>query len=252
VRLLLLLAVTACGDSHAMTDASEVPANGTLWLASYNSTRPHQYSGLASVQLPDAASCQSVETIAGCTFSMNCTDPFTPPAPVTAGTIRIAGTTPPITLTPTAAGYTPVATAAPLFTGGEQLQVSFDDGTTTSITAPSQPRLTSITPSDPVVLDRSHDVAMTWDGAGAGDIVFSFTEGIDEIDSLSCSFPAADGAASLPTAALEMLGATPTLYVAAQSRTSVQLGAIQLAVAGAFEGVLTDGSYAAMHVQFVP
>lgn len=93
---------------------------------------------------------------------------------------------------------------------------------------------------------------MTWDGAGAGDVDFLFVEGIDETSSLSCSIPAAAGRASLPAAALAKLGATPTLYMAAQSRANVQLGAVRLTVADTFAGVFSDGSYAAVHVQFGP
>lgn len=121
-----------------------------------------------------------------------------------------------------------------------------------TIDAPSRARITSITPTDPVQIDRSADYVLTWQGGGYGDLYLAFAEGIDEINGLVCHYPANLGSASVPSAALAALGASPRLYIYSASTADEELEGGTITVSASSDAVLSTGAAASVHVVFTP
>ena len=145
------------------------------------------------------------------------------PAPtyslVSGGTVTVGGGAMPVTLTPmagTTGYYPPVpSTTQPLFTGGETLTLANSGATapasSTMVVAPSPPTVT--TPSGTsYTITRSAGFTLAWTGGGPGNVSFAIASAFptnpgDPYGSVRCSFPVADGQATIPASALAALPA---------------------------------------------
>lgn len=241
---------TACSSGAPIPDAGEF-ATGTVYIENYFVRGT--LHGLAAATIPDRSNCQSTVQVAGCTFASNCTDPMPSPAAVTVGVISISGAESPIELLPTqGSGYAPVESTGEMFQAGAAINIAVAAHPAVTISGPSQEGIMSITPADPVQIDRSADYLLTWGPGGSGDIYLLFAEGIDEINSLVCHYPANAGHASVPMAALAKLGGSPSLYIYSRSATTVDLEGGTLTVAASSDAILSDGRAASLHVVFTP
>ncbi|HTL35584.1 MAG TPA: hypothetical protein VL326_20790 [Kofleriaceae bacterium] len=219
LRLVCLVVLAACGDdggSVAGPDAPGPPNTGAVSLSSYKTMQTTQVMGnivnASFLFRPAPATCTS-QQIGPCILSQ-CTVLPGQPMYVNAGTVTVTGLSQTLTLTPSSITnmYQP-DNSANAFVGGETVNITGMGATapafTLSLTAPS---LASITvpakPSgtNPLAIDRSHDLAVAWTGGGASDIdfVFGSTSGGP---SLNCAFAATAGSGTIPTAALAMLPA---------------------------------------------
>lgn len=240
---------SACSSGAPTPDAGEF-GTGTVYIENYFDRG--LLHGLAAATIPNRSNCQSTVQVAGCTFASNCTDPMPPPAAVTVGVISISGTASPIELLPTqGSGYVPVELSGPIFQAAA-ISIAVAAHPAVTIAAPSQEGIMSITPADPVQIDRSADYSLTWQPGGSGDLYLSFAEGIDETNGLTCHYPANAGEASVPMAALAMLGGSPRLYIYSQSATTVDVEGGTLTVAASSDAILSNGSAASLHVVFTP
>jgi hypothetical protein len=137
-----------------------------------------------------------------------------------AGTLSLTGVMMPITLSPDASNsYASNPTTGPNWKAGDMLTLGGSGATvpafSTQLVAPSYVDVT--TPAltgTKQAIDRTKDLAFAWTGGGAGSVVVSFSEVSQTPDavyhpiSVTCTFPAASGAGSVPASVLAQLSAS--------------------------------------------
>jgi hypothetical protein len=189
------------------------------------------FTRFPSATQPDNGIVCTASTIGACLVSA-CTisdtaDTGAPPGGATldAGTLRITGAgTSKATLTfgtvspsSTVPGYAGVSGDTQFFSGGDSIAVVGAGGADLpafamqTVTAPSAVVLTTPVCAGLVCadLDRTQDLAVAWTGGGAGHVKASFeTVAANATGSVFCTFDAASGSGTIPTAALAVLGDT--------------------------------------------
>jgi len=214
------------------------------------------YSGLllaSFFEIPAQYQGCTTTTIGACTVS-DCAaaaDGGTPPdgGQVGAGTLTFTGLVDGgVTLAPNAMGSYVTSIQAQLFTAGSTLQVSSTGGAVPafngSVMAPEALVLT--TPACPSndcgMISKAAGLPLAWTGGSSGSFGVQLLSGSGQI---SCSFPAAGGAGSVPAAALASLSlGAGTLIVGGSNSTTVQ--------AGAFPVVLSASQMTAYQLTLAP
>jgi hypothetical protein len=189
------------------------------------------FSRFPSAPQPDNGIVCTASTIGACLVSA-CTisdtaDPGAPTgiATLNAGTLTITGAgTAKATLmfgtvspSSTVPGYAAVSGDTQFFSGGDAIAIVGAGGAdlpafaAQTVTAPSAILLTAPLCAGLVCadLDRTQDLALAWTGGGAGHVKASFeTVAANATGSVFCTFDAASGSGTIPTAALAVLGDT--------------------------------------------
>jgi hypothetical protein len=222
-----MVALAACGDDASgtgdggMRDAAAPPNTGSVFLSSYKSMQvgTQVMGNIINASFlpaqPQAFTCTS-QVIGPCVLSQ-CTQSTALPMYVSGGTITLTGLSRAVTMTPSTITnmYQPDNTTNS-FVGGETVTIAGTGATAPafmmSLTAPSLASITAPTKPagmDPLLINRSQDLAVAWSGGGTGDMdfVFGSTNGTNPGPTLNCSFPASAGSGTIPTAALAMLPA---------------------------------------------
>jgi hypothetical protein len=169
------------------------------------------------------------------------------PAP-TAGVIRITGTTAPLALTPAPDGfYEVMVLQSSLWMGGETITASaagdrvpaFSD----TLTTPGRITLTApAVPAGDYRIDRGRDLALTWSGGAAEEVIVTIGLNTSDPFELECTFPAAGGAGTIPAAGLSLLPAGDGYYSAlTRKRKRLSAGAWQVTLRADSNATLPDG-----------
>lgn len=207
--------------------------------------------------LPHAYDCSEAE-VAGCTV-LTCGDMPLDYEPVDAGAVAISGTSAPIAMS-FAAGDGYDGAFLPddeLFVGGETITASAPgaDGPAFTLSATAPTAVTITTPAwpagqDALTVTRASGFAFTWTGASAGSVVANLSNASQSIG-MSCAFPAADGAATLPA---EALAAFPAgggfLDVEGRSEDTTRVGSWQVRLAVSTHALVAPLSPAIAGVEF--
>ena len=141
-----------------------------------------------------------------------------------AGSISVAGGSRAVSLSPKADGtYAQTDSTYALWNGGETLTVSGAGGLvpmfSATVTAPAlNAQLTAPTAPTPgaaLNIARGTDLTLRWTGAGNTtlDLTLGNNPGAGSYSSVTCSFPASAGSATVPAAALATVPAGPGLFV---------------------------------------
>lgn len=168
-----------------------------------------------------------------------------PAGPITsteAGVITVTGTTPPVTLEPSAVGqadpsYTEVESEAPFWAEGDVVTVSAAGGAVpafeTTLVAPTRATITAPDLAQPVVVSRAAglDLAWTVEGQG-GELAVSIGLSGDPAYQLVCGFPLDDGAATIPAAMLALLppGTDARLGLVSRAQEVLDVGGFEVTV----------------------
>lgn len=140
---------------------------------------------------------------------------------VGAGTIQVLGANQPLSLTPDSGGsYTAITGQERLWSGGETLTVSASGGevpafqetlfaaTPVTLSSPSLPA-----PGTPMTLSTSGPLHVAWSGGMGGTVTAMLTRSITGATTrsvmLMCTFPATDGAGTVPASAMAAIPAGP-------------------------------------------
>lgn len=233
--LVCVVALAACGDDDGSGTgdgggSGTVPPNiGTVYLSSYKATQTgggQVMGNIVNAQFvvnPMIGTCTS-QTIGPCIISQ-CMLSTTNPMYVSGGVVTVTGLSQAVSMTPSTITnmYLPDNSAS-AFVGGEMVHIqgggatapaftlSFTAPGLASITAPARPAGTN-----PLVINRAQDLAVTWTGGGASDMdfVLGSMNGSNPGPTLNCSFPASAGSGTIPAAALAMLPAGSGTFGAA-------------------------------------
>lgn len=214
--VLVLAACTPTGETGE-TGETDVVAEPTDFGFVYLSSEPGLgFSDAGAVfrrALPHAYDCDEVE-VEGCTV-LTCGDSPLAFDPVDVGAVTITGAASAVAMSFTAGGgYDgPFLPDEELFQGGEELAASAPgaDGPAFALSLEAPSAVTITEPAWPsgqasLAVPRDAGFAFTWTGASAGDVVANLSNQ-DQSVAVSCAFPAADGTAVVPAAALAALPA---------------------------------------------
>ena len=187
------------------------------------------------VPRPPGAPPAPFDGATGCIFQQYTGDLLAAPVKKSAGVITISGgTTTPVTLTPDGTatyaqffnGKTP-----PLYAGGESITIAAAGADVpafnATLTAPKEVTLTAPMAATPFVIDRTKSLAFTWTGGTLGNVVVTIGDAGSATKSefLVCTFAAAGGSGTIPSAGLMKLAAgTGSIAGYVQAATSVVAG----------------------------
>jgi hypothetical protein len=262
-RWFLLLGVAPLACSHQVASGDGAVATGDLTgVISVFSTTAHRLSTLdarfyAGPPPPDIPYRCTGTTIGPC-VQVTCAPtqvdlgaPFVGLSS-SAGPLQLSGGQSPFTLVPDAhATYPELTKTTSLFRGGETLTAAAKGADvppfSVQLTAPSEVTLTAPpSPNGVVDVQRSAGLAFTWVGGGAGQLVIMllppFGRPTDPVG-MTCQFPAAAGAGTIPAAALTTLpqgGGTIDVSVGAETKQGV--GAYTIRFVASTSAFATDGT----------
>lgn len=137
-----------------------------------------------------------------------------------------------------------------LLAGGGSLDVKASGGDAPAfksrIVVPSQVTITSPTkpPSGQLVFNPALDLPIAWSGGTDGDVsVYIAGMGIDTFPGgIACTFPAADGAGTVPAAALATLPSSGILGISSELASKIVVDSWTIDLAGYFGAVWPDGT----------
>jgi hypothetical protein len=240
------------GDDGGGPDAPKATHSGYVSIQSYdamNTPTMATRGGTSSAGFfASGAFCTNMQRVGPCDFALCVT---TPPPAVSAGEIMITGAAQAITMTPTAEKtYNTFMTAAPLFSGGENITFAAAGADvvafTKSITAPSKATITA--PAKPsstspyLNISRSQDFTVSWTGGGTGLVQVALNSSQAD-QRLFCKFEASAGTGKVPSAALQLLATgTGGFAMASIAQTVHEAGDWAVDVSAYFNAVWPDNA----------
>ena len=259
-----------CGCSSSNNSAETLRNQGVVSIDSQKFTSGGTTYGQGSVsagffheEIDPYLGC-SKKTFGGCTVRFDCKPILTTPPDdlgiqpyASAGQISVAGlpgVTMPVELTVMDMGmfagqYTSLIQYMPIFSGGEALMVTAAGGEvpafSAQVTAPSQPTVTApVMANGTLTVSRAQDLKFAWSG-GSGLLRFQMQvqPSMGSPSGLDCSWSAADGSGTIPSAALQMMpkgNGQGTLSVIASS--SLVAGDWTVQVAATTSPIHPDGT----------
>jgi len=251
--LLVLVAFSAC-TSHAGPGTGEIAMSNSAAALPSNqaSGRASAYFSSGSV---DRAICQAATTLGACVVRTNCQGNDEPVQHYSAGELTIDGAGP-IILTPDSggsyggAGFADRRSSLPrapltVHAAGDQIS-SFD----LSLTSPEP--LTVLAPARATTdVPRTSDLAVAWSGLTMGTVALNISDGLDSFSSIDCMFAGADGAGTIPAAALALFGrASGSLSITANATATTTVDAWDVRFVVTDDAAWADGRTGALALAF--
>jgi hypothetical protein len=210
-----LAAAGADGGGGARDLAAAPTRSGSIFVQSYSAMQPSGAAvvgGSASAGFNATPGGGCARQVLGACELDSCAAGTSPAA--SAGTVTVSGGSLTPSLVPLAdKTYPAFSTTQSIFAGGETLTFAAAGADVPafsgSLTAPSKVQITS--PAKPpsaspyLVVDRTHDFALSWSGGGSGLVQVALDGGPSRSITLYCRFPAAAGTGAIPAAALAMI-----------------------------------------------
>ena len=189
--------------------------------------------------------------VTSCSGLTTTTPPPTPVEPA-AGNVTISGPGHSVTLHNPANSHETVSTQALYWTGGESLSISSTGATvgafSDTLVAPNQ--IVVINPYLPqmgaVPISRASGLTLKWQGGNAGQAWFGLTSaGTGASTSALCRYPASQGQAVLPAAALMLFPAGTAYFSASTTNQHEQrVGTWQISTTASFNATFDTGASA--------
>lgn len=222
----------------ASPDLAPAANTGTITVTSATSAMDKSLTAYATFMMGVLPPSPCVLTFTAHCQAADCTIPSadagSPPVTyslVSGGTVTVAGGAMPLTMTPTSGGYyAPVPSSAQaLFSGGETLTLANSGAvapaSSMTVVAPSPSTITTPAAATSYTITRSNGFALAWSGGGPGDLTFTIQSGFpsaqpgSKYGSVTCTFPVADGQATVPPSALAALPAGSAFFQLTVSHT---------------------------------